>query len=166
MFLLYFNIMNRYIKGMTLFYIEYKLQPKIINELDENPKLKNLLSNKINSFISWTAKQRLNYCADINQEVIDFLNADFGENRVRLYNYNVKLWYKTINQVFKRDNYTCQYCGAIGGKLEADHIIPFSKGGSDELNNLTTSCQKCNRQKKDKYVNEFISWRKNKYEKN
>lgn len=78
--------------------------------------------------------------------------------RVRMYNTNVKKWYKIIQQVFKRDNYTCKYCGVVGGKLEADHIIPFSKGGSDELDNLTTSCRRCNRQKKDKSLKEFKIW--------
>jgi 5-methylcytosine-specific restriction endonuclease McrA len=28
--------------------------------------------------------------------------------------------------VFKRDSYTCQKCGQVGGELEVDHIIPFS----------------------------------------
>ncbi|HKM00695.1 MAG TPA: Lin1244/Lin1753 domain-containing protein [Sedimentibacter sp.] len=86
--------------------------------------------------------------------------------KIRMYNHNVKQWYKIIKEVFKRDNYTCQYCGQIGGKLEADHIIPFSKGGSDETSNLITSCRKCNRQKKDKSANEFIKWRESRYEKN
>lgn len=86
--------------------------------------------------------------------------------KIRMYNHNVKQWYKIIKEVFKRDNYTCQYCGQVGGKLEADHIIPFSKGGSDEMSNLITSCRKCNRQKKDKSANEFIKWRENRYEKN
>lgn len=86
--------------------------------------------------------------------------------KIRMYNHNVKQWYKIIKEVFMRDNYTCQYCGQIGGKLEADHIIPFSKGGSDEMSNLITSCRKCNRQKKDKSANEFTKWRENRYEKN
>lgn len=86
--------------------------------------------------------------------------------KIRMYNHNVKQWYKIIKEVFKRDNYTCQYCGQVGGKLEADHIIPFSKGGSDEMSNLITSCRKCNRQKKDKSANEFIKWRESRYEKN
>jgi hypothetical protein len=83
-------------------------------------------------------------------------------NRVkyeRLYSINVKEWKKITSFIFKRDNYTCSYCGQIGGILECDHITPISKGGSNDFENLTTSCRKCTRQKKDKTVEEFKVWR-------
>lgn len=55
--------------------------------------------------------------------------------------------------VFERDNFTCQYCGRSvtkdNIKLEVDHKIPYSKGGSDEMHNLITSCFDCNRGKRD-----------------
>ena len=78
--------------------------------------------------------------------------------RVRMYKYNIKEWHRLSRQIFERDGYTCKYCGLVGGILEVDHIIPFSKGGTDDLNNLTTSCRMCNRQKKDKSVEEFLLW--------
>lgn len=80
-------------------------------------------------------------------------------DKVRMYQHDVKRWYRIMKEVFRRDNYTCQYCGAKGGKLEVDHIIPFSRGGSDELSNLTTSCRRCNRQKKNKTSKEFLIWK-------
>ena len=51
--------------------------------------------------------------------------------------------------VLERDNYTCRKCGrkASEGRLEVDHIVPVSKGGTDELNNLQTLCFECNRGK-------------------
>ena len=63
-----------------------------------------------------------------------------------------KMTQKLKNQVLNRDNYTCQYCGKSKKKypnliLEVDHIIPVSKGGRSELNNLQTLCKECNRQK-------------------
>lgn len=54
-------------------------------------------------------------------------------------------------EVLKRDKYVCQYCGACGPdvELEVDHIIPVSKGGTDDLSNLKTACWNCNRGKGD-----------------
>lgn len=48
--------------------------------------------------------------------------------------------------VFKRDNYTCQYCGrkAPEVRLHLDHVQARSKGGKDEEENLITSCKDCN----------------------
>ena len=94
-----------------------------------------------------------------SQRVNKNLKKQIKNINKRMFNYDVKKWYLIINEVFKRDNYTCQYCGTKGGKLEADHIIPFSKGGRDSLDNLTTSCRRCNRQKKDKSIEEFKMWR-------
>lgn len=78
---------------------------------------------------------------------------------LRLWASNVKLWYRIINAVFARDSYTCHYCGKVGGKLECDHVIPFSKGGSNDMANLVTACQRCNRSKKDQSVEMFIARR-------
>lgn len=80
--------------------------------------------------------------------------------RKRMYSINVRAWMKLRKQVFQRDDYTCRYCGKRGGLLEADHVIPFSKGGSDDISNLVTACRRCNRQKRDKSVAEFEDWLK------
>jgi len=52
-------------------------------------------------------------------------------------------------EVFKKYNFTCQYCGRRTPEviLEIDHIIPKSKGGTDDIENLTASCFECNRGK-------------------
>lgn len=49
-------------------------------------------------------------------------------------------------EVFKRDLFTCQYCGrkAPDVVLHVDHIKPVSKGGKNELMNMVTSCLECN----------------------
>jgi len=50
------------------------------------------------------------------------------------------------NEIFKEDNYKCKICGS-SKNLVIDHIIPFSKGGSTEKDNLQTLCKECNRKK-------------------
>lgn len=65
-------------------------------------------------------------------------------------------WYRKI---YHNDNYRCVYCGKdmlkeldLWLSLEVDHIIPQSKGGNNESNNLVTSCNVCN-----KYKSSYLS---------
>lgn len=48
--------------------------------------------------------------------------------------------------IFKRDGFICQYCGAHPpmAVLHVDHITPVAGGGGNESSNLVTSCDKCN----------------------
>ena len=57
--------------------------------------------------------------------------------------------------ILNRDNYRCLACGANAKetKLQIDHIIPISKGGSNNIENLQTLCIDCNRGKSDKLWN-------------
>ena len=56
--------------------------------------------------------------------------------------------------VLHRDGFRCRYCGAMPGSdlLEVDHLIPRSKGGSDNDMNLVCACKTCNRRKSDTIV--------------
>jgi hypothetical protein len=49
-------------------------------------------------------------------------------------------------EVFKRDNFTCNYCGRMAPDvvLEVDHINPVKHGGRNDILNLITACKSCN----------------------
>lgn len=49
-------------------------------------------------------------------------------------------------EVFKRDSFTCQYCGLSAPEviLHLDHIAPVAGGGENDILNLVTSCVDCN----------------------
>jgi hypothetical protein len=49
-------------------------------------------------------------------------------------------------EILRRDNHACRYCGATAPdvKLNVDHVIPTSLGGSDAPTNLVTACADCN----------------------
>jgi hypothetical protein len=53
---------------------------------------------------------------------------------------------KTRFEVFKRDRFTCQYCGAKAPEvvLHCDHINPVAEGGGRDIMNLVTACAGCN----------------------
>lgn len=55
----------------------------------------------------------------------------------------------TRDNLFHRDNYTCQYCGNPfpDRLLTFDHVIPRHQGGPTTWTNITTACKKCNNKK-------------------
>jgi hypothetical protein len=67
-------------------------------------------------------------------------------------------------EVFKRDSFTCQYCGASAPDvlLEVDHLRPVSKDGDNDVLNLITSCQGCNRGKSNIEINDSSAVKKQK----
>jgi len=54
----------------------------------------------------------------------------------------------TRHNVFKRDEFRCQYCG-VNKDLTLDHLVPKSKGGKSLWTNLVTACKHCNAKKGD-----------------
>ena len=48
--------------------------------------------------------------------------------------------------VYDRDGRRCRHC-STQERLSIDHVVPWSKGGSDAIDNLQTLCMPCNRRK-------------------
>jgi 5-methylcytosine-specific restriction endonuclease McrA len=73
-------------------------------------------------------------------------NNDSNKNQIqksRTISLNLRI------KVLSRDKFRCVFCGKspatdIGTQLHIDHIIPFSKGGTNTIDNLQTLCEKCN----------------------
>ena len=61
-------------------------------------------------------------------------------------------------KVFRRDNQVCQVCGANVPfeKINFDHIIPWSKGGSSDERNIRLLCEKCNKSRGANFENEYL----------
>jgi hypothetical protein len=59
-------------------------------------------------------------------------------------------------EILTRDGYACVYCGRDRSevKLEVDHVIPKSKGGSNDPVNLVSACFDCNRSKSNSLIPE------------
>lgn len=57
-------------------------------------------------------------------------------------------------EVFKRDKFTCQYCGRRPPEitLHIDHVVPVAAGGTNDLLNLLSACAACNLGKSDRHL--------------
>ena len=108
------------------------------------------LNYRPRGYISVIIENELKIHSRIFLEDIDYLTIlpyevkETFDNNLRL-----PLSPKLRFEVFQRDNFRCRYCGRTSNetKLEVDHINPKSKGGSDDMDNLITSCMECNRGK-------------------
>lgn len=60
-------------------------------------------------------------------------------------------------KIFTRDNYTCRYCGVADYPrdwLVLEHVMPVSRGGPTDEDNLVTACRSCNHKKGNKTPDE------------
>ena len=79
----------------------------------------------------------------VRQELIDSGEL-FGEQAKR-----PRIPREVVDAVYSRDGGRCVYCGSTDN-LQLDHIIPFSRGGATNVENLQLLCQKCNLEKSNK----------------
>ena len=95
-------------------------------------------------------------------ETFGLVNPNLQINKpsiIRVFKYvNQQIHNVPLNRenVYKRDNYECVYCGcSIPKSLTLDHVIPQSKGGKDSWDNLVTACRTCNSEKSDLTLEEY-----------
>ena len=58
-------------------------------------------------------------------------------------NGGTRAWSKIRERILIRDGYCCQYCGSEDATT-VDHMLPISKGGTDDPDNLVAACTRCN----------------------
>jgi 5-methylcytosine-specific restriction endonuclease McrA len=61
------------------------------------------------------------------------------------------------NEIYKRDNYTCVWCGANEVPLTLDHLVPRHRGGTNETKNLVTACLSCNSRRRGIPIRRFAA---------
>jgi 5-methylcytosine-specific restriction endonuclease McrA len=88
----------------------------------------------------------------VDGDCIPTVNRQFPMPSVVRLNRYINLPYRgvvlTRHNIFKRDSFSCQYCGSPKD-LTLDHVVPRSKGGKTSWTNLVTACQACNAKKGD-----------------
>lgn len=86
------------------------------------------------------------------------------DTRIRKHRYNSRkcgvrfdIAVEDIENLQKKFNGCCAYCGIPSKSLTIDHIIPMSSGGETTINNLVLACRSCN---SSKHTADFASWYK------
>ncbi|WP_448607627.1 DNA translocase FtsK [Paenimyroides ceti] len=125
---------NAYIDLINSAIEDYKIKKE---DEEEKEKIKQkYLERERKKLLREQAKQEM-----INDGLISIKITTSSEER--------KISQKVKDLVWNRDQGKCVECGS-NEKLEFDHIIPFSKGGSNTYRNIQLLCEKCNREKSNK----------------
>ena len=115
----------------------YKKKPKVIKQCKQCGK----------DFKSVSTHHK--FC---NPECTKLWHKEENEREMRKGLQKNPTWFTIRFEIFKRDDFSCQYCGRSAQdniKLHLEHIKPLSKGGTFAFSNLITSCEECNLGKTD-----------------
>ena len=73
-----------------------------------------------------------------------------GRDRVRNAPYQDPRWIRLRVEVVRKAGGRCHWCGVVGKRLLADHVIPISQGGEPyDPANVVAACYSCNRRRVD-----------------
>jgi 5-methylcytosine-specific restriction endonuclease McrA len=125
-------------------------------------KKKGWLAPSINQKLESHKKliEKIKSILPINQIIIEV--ATFDAHKMKKpeisgieYQQGELLGYEIREYLLEKWKRKCAYCEKTGIKLEIEHIIPKSRGGSNRVDNLTLSCRKCNLKKGNQTAKEF-----------
>ena len=133
-------------------------QPRFANRTRPKGWLPPSLVSRLDNVLSWVA--RIRRCAPITalaQEVVKFdlqLMQDAEISGVE-YQQGELAGYETRQYLLEKFHRTCAYCGKQHTPLEVEHIVPKSRGGTNQVSNLTIACHACNQAKGNQTATEF-----------
>lgn len=64
------------------------------------------------------------------------------------------------NDILNFYDHSCAYCGGKPAKIEIDHVVPVSRGGLHHRSNVVPACRRCNANKNDRLIHEWIEYLK------
>ena len=70
--------------------------------------------------------------------------------RAAQFNATGEYTFRELMVQYRRQGYTCAYCGTKPSELpDAEHVVPLSKGGRNDMTNIVAACRTCNSDKRD-----------------
>jgi len=135
-------------------------QPRFANRRRKSGWLPPSLRSRRDNVLSWVARLR-RWCpvGALSLELATFDTALMQDANLQGKDYQTgTLAGCELRQyVLLKWKHTCAYCGIGGVPLELDHVVPCSRGGSDRESNRVPACHRCNQQKGNQPIEEFLA---------
>ncbi|MCF7851623.1 MAG: HNH endonuclease [Simkaniaceae bacterium] len=124
------------------------------------------LQSRVDNILTFV--KRLQTLAPISSTALETVLFDMQEIQNseisgKLYQQGELMGYEIREYLLEKWGRKCAYCSAKNTRLEIDHIVPKSKGGSDRVSNLTIACRACNLKKANHTLEDFLHKNKNLY---
>lgn len=135
-------------------------QPRFNNRKRPTGWLPPSLQSRVENVVTWVMRlQKLASISDISQELVKF-DTQLMENpdiRGVEYQQGELAGYEVREFLLNKFDRTCMYCGAKDTRLEIEHLLPKSKGGSNRISNLGIACTRCNQTKGNQNIQQFLA---------
>ena len=118
------------------------------------------LQHRIEVIMTWVHRlRRYLPITAISQEIVRFDMQKMQNPEISgvEYQQGTLFGYEVREYLLDKWRRQCGYCGAKDKRLEVDHIVPRSHGGSDRVSNLTLSCEPCNKRKNQRPAAVFLA---------
>jgi 5-methylcytosine-specific restriction endonuclease McrA len=108
------------------------------------------LNSRVENILTWV-RRLLKFCpiTAISQELVRFDLQKLQNPEVSgvMYQQGELAGYEVREYLLTKFGRRCVYCGATDTRLEVEHLVPRSQGGSDRVSNLAIACHPCNQAK-------------------
>jgi 5-methylcytosine-specific restriction endonuclease McrA len=134
--------------------------PRFLNRTRPEGWLAPSLRSRVESVSGWVERYRaLAPIARLSLEVARFDTQKMQDPEVAgvAYQQGTLHGYEVWEYLLEKYQRRCVYCDAQQVPLTKDHVIARSKGGSDRVSNLVLACVRCNEQKGNRPVEEFLA---------
>ena len=133
--------------------------PRFDNRTRKEGWLPPSLQSRVDNLYSWI--KRLQKCAPLSSiaaETVRFDMQKIQDPEISGIEYcqGELFGYEIREYLLEKWGRKCAYCEQQDTRLEIDHIVPKSKGGSDRVSNLTIACRDCNCKKRNSSLQEFL----------
>jgi len=149
-------------RGRRFRHTRYR-KPRFMNRTRFQGWLPPALLSRLNNVVSWTKKLQLTTpISSISVEAVRFDTQKLQNPEISgvQYQQGTLYGYEVREYLLEKWGRTCAYCGKQDTRLEIDHIVPRSAGGSNRVSNLTICCRECNKKKSNRSLKYFLGDKK------